>query len=89
MANIKIRKCLFHDQKRGKAEDLKMAVKLSSYPGPGKCVTEMRVIKRTLLIPPGRELGNRATEPGFKKIFLVRQILQYLDILLLVNLEKL
>lgn len=49
----------------------------------------MRVIKRTLLIPPGRELGNRATEPGFKKIFLIRQILQYLDILLLVNSEKL
>lgn len=89
MANTKISKYLSLDQKREKAKDSKMAVKLSSYPGPAKCVAEMGVIKRTLLIPSGRELGNRATEPGFQKIFLVRQMLQHLDSLLLVNLEKL
>lgn len=89
MTNIKIRKYLSFDQKREKAKDLKIAVKLSRYRDPVKYVAEMWVIKQTLLIPPRKELGNRATEPRIKKIFLVRQILQYLGNLRLVNLEKL
>lgn len=67
MTNIKIRKYLSFDQKREKAKDLKIAVKLSRYRDPVKYVAEMWVIKQTLLIPPRKELGNRATEPRIKK----------------------
>lgn len=69
MANIKIRKYLFHDQKRGKAEDFKMAVKLSSYLGPGKCVTEMEVIKQPLLIPQGGKWETERLSQDLRKYF--------------------